>query len=202
VVYLIAIRLYLAGSTTDWTPCFENIDVLSLSALGAQIANPAVKVNTFQNLWLPFGPFTIYALLGVPLAARWQRPVALLVIPIVFQSLIACDGDRMVAYSFIVYLPFGYLYLTRAFTDMPRALARTLFGLTIALTIAEHYLLPVVRRFRSYELPAELFAASDLVKLLCSATELVLVGTILFVHVMVFHGRRDRDPEPPPAPGA
>jgi hypothetical protein len=192
LLYLVAMRLYLAGSNTDFTPCVENIDVLSLSALGAQITDKAVKVNTFQNLWLPFGPFTIYALLGFTLAERWLRPVALLIIPILIQSLLACDGDRMVAYAFIVYLPFGYLYLTRAFTDMPRGLARLLFGLVIALTVAERYALPVVRRFRAYEVAADLFAASDLVKLIFSATELALVGTILFVHFTFFYGRHGR----------
>jgi hypothetical protein len=205
VLYVIAIRIYLAPSITEWNLCFENIDVMSLSALGADITNKLVKPNSFQSMWLPFGPFTVYALLGFPLAERWMKPVALLVIPIFIQNLIACDGDRMVAYAFIVYLPFGYLYLARAFTDMPRALARVLFGFAIAVTVAEHYMLPVVRRFRSYELAADLFASSDLVKLVFSATELVLVGTILFVHFTWFHGRAagaGHDSSAPPAPGA
>jgi hypothetical protein len=204
VIYVIAIRIYLAPSVTEWNLCFENIDVMSLTALGAGITNAMVKPNSFQSLWLPFGPFTVYSLLGFPLAERWMKPVALLLIPIAIQNLIACDGDRMVAYAFIVYLPFGYLYLARAFTDLPRALARALFGLVIAVTVAEHYLLPVAQRFRRYELAADLFAASDRVKLVFSATELALVGTILFVHLALFPGAGGggRTPSPPPASGA
>ena len=190
VIYLIAIRLYLADSTTEWNLCFENIDVMSLSALGADISNNLVKANTFQSMWLPFGPFTVYALLGFPLAERWMKPVALLLIPIFIQNLIACDGERMVAYSFIVYLPFGYLYLARAITDMPRALGRTLFGLAIALAILEHYLFPIASRLRSFPLGGLVRDNADLVKMLLSATELTLVGTILFVHFTFFPDRR------------
>jgi hypothetical protein len=189
VIYLIAIRLYLADSTTEWNLCFENIDVMSLSALGADITNNLVKANTFQSMWLPFGPFTVYALLGFPLAERWMKPAALLLIPIFNQNLIACDGERMVAYSFIVYLPFGYLYLARAITDMPRALGRTLFGLAIALAILEHYLFPIASRLRSFSLGELVRDNADLVKLLLSATELTLVGTILFVHFTFFADR-------------
>jgi hypothetical protein len=194
VMYLIAIRLYLADSTTEWNLCFENIDVMSLSALGADITNNLVKPNTFQTMWLPFGPFTVYALLGFPLAERWMKPVALLLIPIFIQNLIACDGERMVAYSFIVYLPFGYLYLARAITDMPRALGRTLFGLAVALAILEHYLFPIASRLRSFPLGEAIRDNADLVKMLLSATELTLVGTILFVHFTFFAHRR-RTPE-------
>jgi hypothetical protein len=186
VVYLVAIRLYLADSTTEWNLCFENIDVMSLSALGAEITNDLVKPNTFQSMWLPFGPFTVYALLGFPLAPRWMKPVALLLVPIFVQNLIACDGERMVAYAFIVYLPFGYLYLSRALTEMPRALGRALFGLAIALALLEHYLFPIASRLRSFAVAAAIRDHDDLVKMLLSATELTLVGTILFVHFTFF----------------
>jgi hypothetical protein len=190
VVYLIAIRLYLAESTTEWNLCFENIDVMSLSALGAEIANPLVKGNTFQTMWLPFGPFTVYALLGFSLAPRWMKPVALLLVPIFIQNLIACDGERMVAYSFIVYLPFGYLYLTRALGDMPRALGRTLFGMAVALALLEHYLFPVASRLRAFGVAEMIRDHTDLLKMLLSAAELTLVGAIVFVHFTFFADRR------------
>jgi hypothetical protein len=197
VVYLAAIRLYLAGSVTEWNLCFENIDVMSFSALGADIKNQVVAANTFQSMWLPFGPFTIYALLGFTLAERWMKPLVLLLIPIFVQNLIACDGDRMVAYAFIVYLPFGYLYLSRALGELPRPLARLWFGLAIALTVAERYLLPVLRRFRSYELPAAVVEHTDFVMMMFSAAELTLVGTLLFVHFTWFAARaRARAPSP------
>jgi len=190
VLYLIAIRWYLADSTTEWNLCFENIDVMSLSALGADITNDLVKANTFQSMWLPFGPFTVYALLGFPLAERWMKPVALLLVPIFIQNLIACDGERMVAYAFIVYLPFGYLYLTRALTDMPRGLGRTLFGLAIGLALVEHYLFPIASRLRAFALFEAIRDHTDLVKMLLSATELTLVGTIVFVHFTFFAKQR------------
>ena len=190
VVYLIAIRLYLAESTTEWNLCFENIDVMSLSALGADIANPLVKGNTFQTMWLPFGPFTVYALLGFSLAPRWMKPVALLLIPIFIQNLIACDGERMVAYSFIVYLPFGYLYLARALGDMPRALGRTLFGMAIVLALLEHYLFPIASRLRAFGAAELIRDHMDLLKMLLSASELTLVGAIVFVHFTFFAERR------------
>ncbi|HEY0986122.1 MAG TPA: hypothetical protein VGD80_03685 [Kofleriaceae bacterium] len=192
VIYLIAIRWYLADSATEWNLCFENIDVMSLSALGADITNNLVKPNTFQTMWLPFGPFTVYALLGFPLADRWMKPVALLLVPIFIQNLIACDGERMVAYAFIVYLPFGYLYLARALTDMPRALGRTLFGLAIALPLLEHYMFPIASRLRAFALAEAIRDNADFVKMLLSAAELTLVGTIVFVH-FTFFARRDPD---------
>ena len=189
VLYILAIRLYLAPSVTEWNLCFENIDVMSLSALRAEITNPMVKGNTFQALWLPFGAFTMYALLGFSLAERWMKPIVLLLIPIFIQNVIACDGERMMAYSFIVYLPFGYLYLARAFTDMPRALARTLFGLSVALAVLEHYLFLVGPHLRVAAITHFITGNIGLLKMILSATELALVGTIVFVHLTFFPGR-------------
>jgi hypothetical protein len=190
IVYLIAIELYLAGSATEWNLCVENIDVMSLSSLGAKVTNPNVVGNTFQGLWLPFGPFTVYALFGFPLAPRWMKPIALLIIPIFIQNLIACDAERMVAYAFIVYLPFGYLYLTRAFADLPRALARTLFGLAVVTAVAGHYLLPIARLLHRWPGAGTLLHAQSTVKLVVSATELAVVGTLVFVH-FTFFARRE-----------
>jgi hypothetical protein len=190
VLYLIAIRLYLAGSNTEWNLCFENIDVMSLSPLGAHVKNPAVRSNTFAALWLPFGPFTIYALLGFVRAPRWMKPIALLLVPIFIQNLIACDGERMVAYAFIVYLPFGYLYLAQVFGDLPRALGRALFGAMIVLAIAERYLLPVLDRLDGAT-AAAIVRAPNLVKLALSATEIALVATLVFVHATFFQRRPD-----------
>jgi hypothetical protein len=191
LIYLAAIELYLADSVTEWNLCVENIDVMSLSSLGAVVENPNVVGNTFQALWLPFGAFTVYALLGFSLAPRWMKPVVLLLIPIFIQNLIACDGERMVAYTFIVYLPFGYFYLARAFADLPRAPARALFGLAVALAAAGHYVLPVARQLHRFRVAAALLHAPDRVKLVLSAIELAVVGTLLFVH-FTFYDRRNQ----------
>jgi hypothetical protein len=186
LLYLIAIRLYLAGSTAAWTPYVDNLHVLALSPIGGEITDKLVQANTFQRLWLPFGPFTIYALLGLGLAPRWMKPIALLILPIVGQTLIASDSERMVAYAFIVYLPFGYLYLARALGELPRQLARPVFGVLIAVTLAEHFLIPLASRFRLYPVAAELFAAADQARLAMSAIELAMVGALVFVHATWF----------------
>jgi hypothetical protein len=187
VVYLCAIRLYVTGTTTDWTLCIENIHVMALSDLSPRITNEAVKSNTFQALWLPFGPFTVYALLGLALAERWMKPVALLLIPIFIQGLIACDTDRMIAYSFIVYLPFGYLYLARALADLPRALARTWIAIAVAVVVVERCVVSgrMIPRFVK-----ALLWSPDLMKLTVSAIELIVVAFLVFVHAAFYAQRR------------
>jgi hypothetical protein len=144
-------------------------------------------------MWMPFGPFTIYALLGFAIAPRALKPVALLVVPIALQSLLVCDSERMAAYAFIVYLPFGYLYLGRALTDLPRPLARVLFGLSVALPIAERYGIPLLPRLRRFELAAELHASTDLIRMALSAAALVTVGTLVFIHLTWFAPRFRED---------
>jgi hypothetical protein len=194
MVYLIAIRLYLADSTAEWNAtCFENLDAMALLDLGARAVTPATRTTTFQQMWLPFGPFTIYALLGFAIAPRALKPVALLVVPIALQSLLVCDSERMAAYAFIVYLPFGYLYLGRALTDLPRPLARVLFGLSVALPIAERYGIPLLPRLRRFELAAELHASTDLIRMALSAAALVTVGTLVFIHLTWFAPRFRED---------
>src|SRR5262249_61310085 len=119
-----------------------------MRCLGSNDTTNVLKPNMFQSSCVQFWPLTVFAMLGFLLAERWMKPVALLLIPIFIQNLIACDGERMVAYAFIVYLPFGYLYLSRVFTDMPRGLSRILFALAVALAILEHDLFPAASRLR------------------------------------------------------
>jgi len=56
-----------------------------------------------------------------------------LLVPIVGQTLIAYDTERMVAYAFIVYIPLGAIYLSRALRG------NVLLALLVALAIAGHY---------------------------------------------------------------
>ena len=69
---------------------------------------------------------------------------------------------------------------------MPRGLARPLFGLAIALTVAEHFVIPGMTRLRDYEIPSVIVDHAGLINMVFSATELALVGTILFVHFTCF----------------
>jgi hypothetical protein len=97
----------------------------------------------------------------------------------------------MLAYAFIVYLPFGYLYLTRAFTELPKLLAATLLGLSIALAVVEYYLFPILKAL-------DITVGGhrvQLIKMSLSAFEVLLVGGIIFVHVALF--RRPCDPRTP-----
>lgn len=199
VLYLIALRLYVHGSHTEWNLCFENLDVMAFSDLHVEIANPNVVGNTFQALWFPFGAFTVYALLGFAIAPRWMKPVLLLLIPILIQNVIACDASRMVAYTFIVFLPFGYLYLTRALADLPRAIARPLWIALIVLVILGSYDRPLLGFFRRHGFPALAFVFHDAVawKTILSGLEIALVGALIFLHLGLFRGpsagRTDRD---------
>jgi hypothetical protein len=157
VLYLAAIALYLRGSPTHATPLFaQNLEVMRITPLGGRITDPDVAANTFQTIWFPFGAFTIYTLLALPWLERWLVAVALLLVPIVGQTLIAYDTSRMVAYAFVVYLPLGSLYLTRALRG------HVLLGILIALAIAQHYTLHA-RWFRQLLAAGELAAVAVVV---------------------------------------
>jgi hypothetical protein len=191
LIYLAVLTLYLEASRLEANLCFENLHVMSFNSLGGKMTDN-VRSNGFQMLWFPFGPFTIYALLGFAYeSARSIKPIVLLLIPIFIQALVACDTNRMLAYAFIVYLPFGYLYLTRAFTELPKLLAATLLGLSIALAVVEYYLFPILKAL-------DITVGGhrvQLIKMSLSAFEVLLVGGIIFVHVALF--RRPCDPRTP-----
>ena len=188
VIYLLVLWIYLAPSRLEANLCFENLHHMSFSNLGGAITEN-VRSNNFQTLWMPFGPFTIFALLGFALESpRWMKPIALLVLPIFVQAVIACDTDRMLAYAFIVYVPFGYLYLSRVFRDLPRALAITAFTLLLVLTVGEHYLFPVAKQLQ-WHLPLH----PNVFKMTLSALEIVLVGGLVFTHFTFYAARDKRD---------
>jgi hypothetical protein len=177
ILYFIAMALYLQSSRSESHAFVQNLHVMSLTPLGATISDATVRLNTFQMLWFPFGAFTIYALLGFAtcLRERWLAAFALLVIPIAIQILIASDAQRMAAYGFVVYLPFGFLYLTRVVADVPRLLSTTLIGLAVGLAIVQFYVLPELRY-------------PNLVRLILSAIELAIVAAIVFVHSTFYRG--------------
>lgn len=176
VLYLAAILVYVHGSQTEDGPTFvQNLHLMGFTWLAPRISNATVALNNFQILWFPFGAFTVYALLGFAYCARTLKPIALLLIPIFVQALIAYDTQRMVAYAFIVYLPFGFIYLARAFADMPRWFTTPWLLLVIVLAVAQYYALPL-------ELPVK----ANLFKLVLSTSEIVLTGALIFVHQTFF----------------
>jgi hypothetical protein len=179
-LYFLVLSQYLSSSRLEANLCFENLHVMSFTSLGGAMTEN-VRSNNMQMLWFPFGPFTLYALLGFALySPRWMKPVALLVIPIFIQALIACDTARMLAYSFIVYLPFGFLYLGHAFRELPRLVAVPLFVLAIVLVLVEHFLFPAAKTF-DWTL-----SNPNAIKMILSACELVVVGAIVFTHLTFY----------------
>jgi hypothetical protein len=186
LIYLVALRMYLAPSRLEANLCFENIHHMSFSNLRGAITEN-VRGNNFQTLWMPFGPFTVFALLGFALdRRRWMKPIALLVLPIFVQSVIACDTDRMLAYAFIVYLPFGYLYLERVFRDVPRLFARIVFALLLVVAVAEHYVFPIAN-----QLDFVTVLHPNVLKMAFSSLEIALVVGLVFVH-FTFYAERHR----------
>jgi hypothetical protein len=185
ILYMGILWLCLTSSRLEANLCFENLHLMSFTNLGGKIT-PNVSENNFQTLWCPFGIFTIFALAGFILDERRHlKPVALLVIPIFIQALIACDTDRMLAYSFIVYLPFGFMYLVRAVSDFPRRLGIAYIVAFAAQTAVEHFYFPVLDLLNKRP-----FFRSDVTRMGLSAIEIALVGSFLFLHVTVY--RRDK----------
>lgn len=176
LLYLVAITLFVRGSETQSVETFvQNLHLMSFTWLRPKLTDATVAANNFQILWFPFGAFTVYALLGFLAAPRSIKPIALLLLPIALQTLIATDTQRMTAYAFIVYLPFGFIYLARAFTDVPRWFMAPWFALMVAVAIAQYYVLPL-----KPHIPINLF------KLVLSTSEVVLTTSLIFVHHMFF----------------
>lgn len=193
VAYLVAMRLYLLPSETVSDLLAEHVHLMSFTWLDAGISSDTVKHNSFQILWFPFGAFTVLALLGFTLAPRAQRPVLLLLAPIMISVFIANDTQRMLAYAFAVYLPLGYLYLARALADLPARPAAMLFGLLVLLAACQHYLPPALAPLRD-EYRLGILASPNRLKLVLSTAELVLVVGLIFVHHTFYR------PDPAPRP--
>lgn len=168
-IYLVAMHWYLQPSQTAGAWLWENAQVMAVRVVGRAIQDDAVRPNRFQTLWFPFGGFTIYALLGFWAARRAIQPLALLAVPILASTLVATDSERMVAYAFIVVLPFGLLYWHRAFDELPRVVAAIGLAVAVAIAIAHGYLLAIVSKPKPFA-----FALA--------IGETVVVAAMVFVH--------------------
>jgi hypothetical protein len=184
LLYLVAMHFYMAPARTEWSPCLANLHLLSFSSLGAG-AKGCAQGGSFRALWFPFGPFTVFALLGFVRGPRTLRPIALLLLPVFLQALAATDSDRMVAYAFIVYLPLGMLYLDDALGALPGPMARAFFLGLAALTVAQHFLLPAVH-WLTLQSDYHLVVPANLTRLVMSGLEVLLVGALLFVRHALF----------------
>ncbi|HEU0036374.1 MAG TPA: hypothetical protein VFQ53_37435 [Kofleriaceae bacterium] len=179
VLYLVAMRLYLAGAPSDTHAFVGKLRVMAFTPLGAKTTDAG---DTFVTLWFPFGGLTVYALLGLRHAPRPLQAAAVLALPILASTLVATDTERMVAYGFVVVLPLALVYLTAAYAAMPRVLAGTLLAFTVALAIAQHYLLPVARLLGDNVLshnPAR-------IRLAVAAIEILLVGTTVYLRETIY----------------
>lgn len=187
LLYLVAITLYAAPAHTELATCGANLHLLSFTSLHVTVKGSCAQSTTFQMLWMPFGPFTVYALLAFAQVARaqatrWLAALPLLLVPVFLQVLAATDTERMVAYAFIVYLPLGFLYLTRAFAALPPWLGRTIAIAMVILAVAEQYLVPTIRSHH-------LHVPVNVLRMSMSALEVVLVGALLYLHHVVFADR-------------
>lgn len=188
VAYFATIAIYVHGSPVADSGVFpEQIYRLGLGSLAPQLTDPVAADTTFQMLWLPFGAFTVFALLALVFGPRRLKIVGLIAVPLVAQVVVAHDAQRMIAYTFVVYLPLGAVYLERALGKLPRRLGAALFFGLVATAIGEVYLIPfcrlaghglgVVSRHRDVIQPA-LFVL-----------ELVLAGTLVWLHLTLYEAR-------------
>ncbi|MDB4959116.1 MAG: hypothetical protein JWO36_6685 [Myxococcales bacterium] len=178
VLYLVTLAFYVRRSQTENGPLFlQNVYFMSFTWLHPKITNETVRANNFQILWFPFGAFTMYTLLGLASCKRALRPFVLLLIPVFLQALIGHDTSRMIAYAFIVYLPFGYLYLARALHDLPRIIGRIAFALLVVLAIAESYLLPLADKLGRTVVGAKFYL---------SFADVIVAAAFVALHLLVY----------------
>ncbi|NJM91043.1 MAG: hypothetical protein HC863_01895 [Myxococcales bacterium] len=185
LLYTVAIYLYVTPSRREFAPCIDVLNRLSFTAVSSSVRNPCAQGVSLQMLWFPFGPFTVFAALALPYCKPWLSATALLLAPVFLQAVLATDTQRMIAYSFIVFLPLGYVYLAAALAGMPRLLATSLGAALTALIVVEHFLFPTLRELGRV-LP------TNLSKLSMSTLEVVLVGAVVLLHHCLYASRSGR----------
>jgi hypothetical protein len=191
-LYLVAMSLYLRDSTVGESATYvEQLHRIGFSSLSPKIDDPTVAATTMQMLWFPFGGFTVFALFGIVYAERWVKALVIMLLPIMAQTLIAHDAERMTAYAFVVYLPLGTIYLSRAFADLPAALARAFFAALVAVPVLAFYALPIAKELRKLGLTFVngLLHHPNTFRMAMSATEVLVVGALIWVHFTLYPSR-------------
>ncbi len=147
--YLALMFLLTHGARTeDAGPFLEQLYRMTFSPTQVTIHDPIASGTTMQMLWFPFGALSVFALLGLGLGERWLKAVALIMLPVLAQTLIATDTQRMTAYAFIAIFPLALLYLTRAVAEI--RFGRALFVTIVSVTAAQYYLVPTVKVLRGH----------------------------------------------------
>jgi hypothetical protein len=186
LVYTLALALYLTPARTELLTCVDNLHRLAFTANGLSLRGSCAEATTFQMLWLPFGPFSLYALLAFPSCPRWLRALPLLLVPIFLQVLAATDTERMVAYAFLVFLPLGFVYLSRALGSLPDGLRRAFLVALPLVAAAQHFLVPLARALH-------LALPTGKLRMALAAAEVLLVGALLYLHHVVYAARAGYD---------
>ncbi len=184
LVYGAGIAVVLHGATyADEPSLLQNVHVMGFSWIPVKLTERAAQKINFQMLWFPFGALTIYALLALRHAPAAARAVALLLVPVLGQTLVAHDTQRMISYAFIVCIPLGILYLSQLLDELPRALGAAFVASTLVLLIGQGAV-------RILEVPGLVD------NLVVTVFELALVLSIVFVHQGVIAPARPRGAEP------
>lgn len=187
-LYLAVMVAITRGAAAEQQPTFvEQLYRMAFSPLPITIHDDVAAATTMQMLWFPFGAFTIFALLALPHADRRLRALAMLIVPVLAQTVIATDTQRMTAYAFIVYLPLGAVYLSRALAALPRRAAALLYGALVATVVAERFLLPACRVLREHGVPVVkvVLHAAPVLQPALAAAEIALVLVLVYWHLAV-----------------
>ncbi|MGE3766063.1 MAG: hypothetical protein AB7L94_27655 [Kofleriaceae bacterium] len=180
LVYLALLLFLLRHTTAPNNDSFvQHLHQMSPTWIQVQITKWPVPESRFQLYWFPFGGFTVYTLLALRVAPKWLTTVALMLLPIYVQPLFAYDMERMVAYAFIVYLPLGFYFLEHAFRSFPRWLPPVLTVLLVAVAFSMRWLVYL-------EIIPPVASPSRFVKLVMSSTEILLIASICYLHLVVF----------------
>lgn len=196
LLYLALLFVYVHGSAVDDTgPFVEQLHRLAITPTWAKIEDPVALITTPQMLWFPFGTLTIYALLSLRSIERRYAAIVLLLPPVLGQVLVAHDAQRMVAYSFIVYIPLACLYLTRALGEMPRALANASLCVFIALPLLLTFLIPLCRLAsdRGIGFVHPVLHLQRAIRLGLEASELMSLGAFIWLDLVIFSRRAVRE---------
>ncbi|MEO7096126.1 MAG: hypothetical protein ABI175_22885 [Polyangiales bacterium] len=190
LIYLLALALYLRGSAVDNSGTAPEILFrMGFSWLDPEFYDATAYTTASQTLWFPFGAFTVYAVLGLVYARdRWAHALFVFLLPVMAQTLLGRDTERMAAYSFVVYLPLGALYLTRALSEFPPRLAKLMFTALLAVCVLQHYLLPFAARLRAVHVPFAVLLVTrpHTAQLILSAAEVLVVGAFVWLHLAVY----------------
>jgi hypothetical protein len=185
VIYLAIMLVVTRHAETDQHGFFvEQLYRMRFSPVPVTLHDPTAAATTMQMLWFPFGAFTMFALLSLVYCERWLKGLAVLLVPVLAQTLIATDTQRMTTYAFVVIVPLGAVYLTRVMRDLPRA-GRWLVAALVTVIAAEHYVLPACKALREHGvgIVKVILHATPQLQPMFAALEIGLAVAIVWLHL-------------------